>query len=212
MNPRAGQTKKRTRIQALNEAKILEAALDIFATFGFRGTTIDQIAQKAEMSKPNLLYYFRRKEDIYISVLERTLETWLTPLTELNPEGDPIEEIGKYTSLKLQMSENDPTASRLFANEILHGAPMIEHVLKGSLKSLVDEKAVVIQKWIDDGKLTDVDPYHLIFMIWASTQHYADFKIQMRAILGEEVDQPDYFEKAGKTISTIFFEGLKPRA
>ena len=88
---------------------------------------------------------------------------------------------------------------------------MIEHVLKGSLKSLVDEKAAVIQKWIDDGKLTAVDPYHLIFMIWASTQHYADFKIQMRAILGSEVDQPDYYEKAGKTISTIFFEGLKPR-
>ncbi|WP_120497626.1 TetR family transcriptional regulator C-terminal domain-containing protein [Kiloniella sp. EL199] len=211
MNPRAGQTKKRTRIQAKNEAKILEAALDIFATFGFRGTTIDQIAQKAEMSKPNLLYYFRRKEDIYISVLERTLDEWLTPLTELNPDGDPIKEIGKYTSLKLQMSQNDPTASRLFANEILHGAPMIEHVLKGSLKDLVDEKAAVIHHWVKSGKLAKVDPYHLIFMIWATTQHYADFKIQMRAILGDEVDQPDYFEKAGNTISTVFFEGIKPR-
>ncbi|WP_020593427.1 HTH-type transcriptional regulator RutR [Kiloniella laminariae] len=211
MSPRAGQTKKRTRIQAINEEKIVEAALEIFATFGFRGTTIDQIAQKAEMSKPNLLYYFRRKEDIYISVLRRTLEEWLTPLTALNPKGDPLEEISKYTALKLEMSRKNPTASRLFANEILHGAPMIEDVLKGSLKQLVDEKAAVIRNWVREGKLAQVDPYHLIFMIWATTQHYADFKVQMRAILGETVDAPDYYEQAGTTISAIFLEGLKPR-
>ncbi|MCZ4280247.1 HTH-type transcriptional regulator RutR [Kiloniella laminariae] len=212
MSPRAGQTKKRTRIQAINEEKIVEAALEIFATFGFRGTTIDQIAQKAEMSKPNLLYYFRRKEDIYISVLRRTLEEWLTPLTALNPKGDPLEEISKYTALKLEMSRKNPTASRLFANEILHGAPMIEDVLKGSLKQLVDEKAAVIGNWVKEGKLAQVDPYHLIFMIWATTQHYADFKVQMHAILGKTVDAPDYYEQAGTTINAIFLEGLKPRS
>ena len=55
----------KTRIQSENQDLILKAALDVFSTYGFRGATIDQIAVKCGLSKPNLLYYFRRKDDIY---------------------------------------------------------------------------------------------------------------------------------------------------
>lgn len=47
--------------------------------------------------------------------------------------------------------------------------------LTGDLKALVDEKSAIVSGWIDRGKLAPVDPQHLIFMIWATTQHYADF-------------------------------------
>ena len=114
---------KTTRIQEANRRILLEAALDVFSTYGFRGTTIDQIAEKAGMSKPNLLYYFKRKQDIYVSVLEETLEEWLKPLHELDPQGDPVEELRRYITRKIEMSAQKPEASRLFANEILHGAP-----------------------------------------------------------------------------------------
>ena len=116
----------KTRIQARNKEVILDAALDIFSASGFRGATVDQIASKSAMSKPNLLYYFRRKEDIYVALLEHTLSDWLKPLAELNPLGDPLAELSRYISAKMEMSEANPKASRLFANEILHGAPMIE--------------------------------------------------------------------------------------
>ena len=131
-----------TRIQARNKELILEAALDVFSASGFRGATVDQIAAKSEMSKPNLLYYFRRKEDIYVALLEHTLSDWLEPLRELNPAGDPLTELARYISAKLQMSEANPKASRLFANEVLHGAPMIEKFLKGPLRQLVAEKSL----------------------------------------------------------------------
>ena len=136
------------------------------------------------MTKPNLLYYFRRKEDIYLAVLNRTHEMWLEPLERLDADGDPATEITAYIDRKLEMARDNPTASRLFAMEILQGAPVLGETLRGRLKTLVDEKAAIIQGWIDAGRLAPVDPRHLIFMIWATTQHYADFETQIRAVLG----------------------------
>lgn len=199
---------RKTRIQAQNEGLILQAALEVFSTYGFRGSTIDQIAGKCGLSKPNLLYYFRRKEDIYIAVLEHTLTDWLAPLRALDPEGDPITEISRYLSAKIRLSRDNPAASRLFANEILHGAPAIARFLKGPLKELVDEKAGVIRGWIAAGKLAPVDPHHLIFAIWATTQHYADFDVQIRAILGE---RQNLLATAERTLLTLLVDGLKPR-
>ncbi len=202
--------KPRTRIQVINRQIILDAALEMFSAYGYRGTTIDQIANKAGMSKPNLLYYFRRKEDIYRAVLEATLAIWLEPLERLDAEGDPIEEISKYIRLKLEMARDMPLESRLFANEILHGAPAIGEFLRGPLRELVDRKAKVVRRWVGEGKLAPIDPVHLIFMIWATTQHYADFDVQVRAVLGE-AGGPDTISAAEKTVLTVFCDGLKPR-
>ena len=208
-SPRAG---KRTRIQAINRSLIVDAALEIFSTYGFRGSTIDQIAEKAGMSKPNLLYYFPRKEDIYVTVLEKTLEEWLAPLEALDPDGDPIEEIRRYITLKLEMSARKPEASRLFANEILHGAPMIGGFLETHLRTLVRDKAAVLSRWASEGRLAPVDPYHQIFAIWAMTQHYADFDVQVRAVLGPQVDQAGHREQTAQAVLSILLDGIRPRA
>ncbi len=208
---RAGQTRKRTRIQEANEEKILDAALEVFSSYGFRGATVDQIAALTGMTKPNLLYYFRRKDDIYLAVLRRTLEMWLQPLEMLGHDGDPASEIAAYIERKLELSRDNPKASRLFAMEIMQGAPILHEVLAGRLKNLVDEKAAVIRRWIAEGRLAPVDPYHLIFMVWATTQHYADFEVQIRALLGGKVDSPAYFETAKATLERVFLKGLTPR-
>ena len=202
---------KRTRIQGINRGIILEAALDVFSTYGFRGSTIDQIAEKAGMSKPNLLYYFPRKEDIYVTVLENTLEEWLAPFRDIDPAGDPVEELKNYTIQKMKLSQSRPESSRLFANEILHGAPAIQEFLKTNLKHLVDEKAAVIRLWIDEGRLAPVDPHHLIFMIWATTQHYADFDVQVQAILPEATARADFFDAAANAILDVLMKGIVPR-
>ncbi|SIS74746.1 TetR family transcriptional regulator C-terminal domain-containing protein [Phaeovulum vinaykumarii] len=178
----------RTRIQARNRATILEAALDVFAAHGFRGATLDQIAEAARLSKPNLLYYFASKEAIYLAVLDDLLATWLDPLRALDPQGEPVAEILAYMHRKLDMARDFPRESRLFANEILQGAPRILPVLEGDLKALVDEKAAVIAGWMAAGRLAPGDPHHLIFSIWALTQHYADFDVQVRAVLGPARD------------------------
>ena len=195
-----------TRIQKKNRAVILDAALDVFSTHGFRGSTVDQIAKAAGLSKPNLLYYFPTKEAIHAGLLEQMLDTWLDPLREMDPDGDPLEEVLGYVARKLAISRTHPRESRLFANEILQGAPRIGDILSSDLKALVDEKVALLTRWMDDGHIGRVHPYHLIFSIWSLTQHYADFDVQVRAVLGEE----DPFEGAPDFIETLYRRLLTP--
>ena len=201
--------RRRTRIQIEKRDLILEAALDVFSAHGFRGATVDQIAEAAGMSKPNLLYYFRGKEDIHTTLIKRLLETWLAPLRELDDVGDPISELRSYIRRKLEMSRDFPRESRLFANEILQGAPRVKPMLEGELKSLVDDKAEIIRGWIRAGRIARTDPYHLLFAIWATTQHYADFDVQVRAVLGSKGDGEGRFEDAARFLEQLFLDGLK---
>ncbi|MCO5057263.1 MAG: TetR family transcriptional regulator C-terminal domain-containing protein [Rhizobiaceae bacterium] len=203
--------RRRTRIQIEKRDLILEAALDVFSAHGFRGATVDQIAEAAGMSKPNLLYYFRGKEDIHTTLIKRLLETWLAPLRELDDVGDPISELRSYIRRKLEMSRDFPRESRLFANEILQGAPRVKPMLEGELKSLVDDKAEIIRGWIRAGRIARTDPYHLLFAIWATTQHYADFDVQVRAVLGSKGDGEGRFEDAARFLEQLFLDGLKPK-
>ncbi|MGP3696135.1 TetR family transcriptional regulator C-terminal domain-containing protein [Rhodobacter sp. NSM] len=193
---------RQTRIQQRNSEAILEAALEVFAAQGFRGATLDQIAEVAGLSKPNLLYYFPSKEAIHLALLSQLLETWLDPLKAMNPEGDPVQEILAYVRRKLELSRDFPRESRLFANEILQGAPRLRPVIETDLKDLVEEKAAVLDRWMTEGRIARLHPVHLIFSIWALTQHYADFDMQVRAVLGKA--EPDPFPEAGLYLETVF--------
>jgi TetR/AcrR family transcriptional regulator len=207
----ATKPRRRTRIQTEKRETILEAALDMFSQHGFRGATIDQIADAAGMSKPNLLYYFRSKEEMHVTLMQRLLDTWLAPLHELDDDGDPITELRGYIRRKLEMARDFPRESRLFANEILQGAPRITPMIEGELKSLVDEKAKVMKGWMKSGRIMTTDPYHLIFAIWATTQHYADFDVQVRAVLGPDRGGEGRFEDAARFLEQLFLDGLKPK-
>lgn len=206
---RAGQTGRRTRIQAANRDRILAAALDVFSRDGFRGATIDRIAEAAGMSKPNLLYYFAAKEEIYRTLLGGLLDSWLAPLREMDAGGEPLAEIARYLGRKLEMARDMPRESRLFAGEMIRGAPILGEALAGPLRALVEEKAAVLRRWVREGRLAPHEPRHLIFAIWATTQHYADFDVQVRAVLGD--DGPGRFDDAGRCLEALFLDGLRPR-
>lgn len=194
-------TRPRTRIQQKNSETILEAALEVFSAYGFRGATLDQIADVAGLSKPNLLYYFASKEAMHQALLTRLLDTWLDPLRDMDEQGDPVTEILGYVRRKIELSRDFPRESRLFANEILQGAPRMRDTIEGDLKTLVDQKSAVLTAWMDQGRIARLPPQHLIFSIWALTQHYADFDVQVRAVLGAEHDP---FAEAGDFIETLF--------
>ena len=203
--------KPKSRIGEINSERILDAALGVFAHHGFSGARLDEIAEAAGMSKPNLLYYFRSKDELYRAVLMRTLELWLQPLRELDPEGDPREAFGHYIRRKLAYSRSHPEGSRLFAIEIMQGAPHLAHVLTGALAQLVDIKCKLIRRWIGEGRLADVDPHHVLFSIWATTQHYADFTAQIRSLTGKDFTDEGFFESTALAIEKILLDGLVPR-
>jgi len=194
-------TRPISRIQLKNSQTILDAALEVFSAHGFRGATLDQIADVAGMSKPNMLYYFNSKEAIHAALLSGLLDTWLDPLRDMNAGGDPVAEVMGYVRRKLDLARDYPRESRLFANEMLQGAPRMRHAIETDLKALVDDKAAVLTRWMDEGRIARVHPVHLIFSIWALTQHYADFDVQVRAVLGPG---PEPFDEAQDYLEILF--------
>lgn len=169
-----------------NEALILGAGERVFARTGFNGATMSAIADEAGLPKANLHYYFGAKIDLYRAVLARTLHDWLVPMDSLVPEADPATALEAYIRAKMTMSAQRPDASRVFANELLHGAAVVGELMRTELRVMVRRKAAVIDGWIAAGRMAPVDATHLFFTIWAATQTYADFEVQVRAVLGRD--------------------------
>jgi TetR/AcrR family transcriptional regulator len=189
------------------EARILAAAESVFAETGFSGATTAEIAKRAGVPKANLHYYFKTKEDLYRQVLQGILELWLGTGDQIVPEVDPAQALSHYVAAKMDLARQRPLASRVFANEIIHGAPQISDFLQDELRDWVDRKAGVIDGWIAAGKIRPVDPRHLFFMIWANTQTYADFAVQIAAVLGRNQLLPEDYDKAGRQLAEIVLQG-----
>ena len=194
-----------TRIQRRNRDVILEGALTVFAENGFRGTTIDQIATESGLSKPTVLYYFSSKDEIHKALLTKLLDMWRAPLESINPEGEPLQEVLDDVSAKLRMSREYPRESRLFAYDILRGAPHLTEILGGRLRNSVEDVVAIFRQWMEAGQLRQVEPHHLIFSIWSMTQHYADFDVQVRAVLGH-----DPFDEAAVFLDDMYRRLLTP--
>ncbi|WP_413652344.1 HTH-type transcriptional regulator RutR [Pantoea sp. B65] len=202
---------RRSRAVAAKREAILVAALEFFSQFGIHGTSLDKVAERADVSKTNLLYYFPSKEELYIAVLKDILDVWLAPLRALRDDLQPLEAIGEYIRMKLVVSRDHPQASRLFCLEMLQGAPLLKGELEGALKALVDEKSAVIEGWIEQGRLAPVEPHHLIFMLWATTQHYADFATQVEAITGQTLSDDSFFDQTVENVQRMVIEGIRVR-
>ena len=178
------------RNREAQEKAIVEAAERVFAGAGFGGATMAEIAKAAGLPKPNLHYYFGSKRALYRPVLERTLREWLEPTDCIVATAEPRAALECYIRGKMRLSFTCPYASRVWANELLHGAPELRATLVSTLRPLVRRKAAVIDRWIAEGRMARVDSKHLFFTIWAATQTYADFTVQVCAVLGlEKLDQ-----------------------
>ena len=190
---------KRSQAVSAKKEAILAAALEAFSQFGIHGTRLEQVAERAGVSKTNLLYYYPSKEALYVAVLQQILAIWLAPLKAFREDISPLVAIREYIRLKL------------FCLEMLQGAPLLMGELTGDLKALVDEKSAIVSGWIDRGKLAPVDPQHLIFMIWATTQHYADFATQVEAVTGATLQDAAFFEQTVDNVQRMIIEGIRVR-
>ena len=192
------------RIRQQHEGAILDAAEQVFAGAGFQGATMAEIALKAGLPKANLHYYFGTKVEVYRAVLSRILHLWLAETDRITPDAAPRDALTHYIEAKMRLSASRPDASRVFANELLHGAPEIGDYLRGELRNLVAAKASVIESWIAAGKMAPVDPQHLFISLWALTQTYADFEAQVCAVLGRaQLGPADYQRATGHVLNLV---------
>ncbi|MFC0336481.1 transcriptional regulator, TetR family [Kushneria avicenniae] len=208
---RGAGSKHRSAIEQ-RRAGMRRAALHFFSQFGLHGTSLDQVAERAGVSKTNLIYHYPTKEALYTAVLSDMLDIWITPFQALQSDADALPAIRHYIRLKLELSRDHAEASRLFCLEMVQGAPHLSGMLQGSLRTLVDDKADVIAQWVARGDLAPVNAWHLFYLLWATTQHYADFAAQIEAISGRTLEDPVFLESAVSNVQAIIMEGLTPRS
>ncbi|HSK39368.1 MAG TPA: TetR/AcrR family transcriptional regulator [Arenibaculum sp.] len=189
------------------EARILEAAERVFAEAGFGGASMSQIAAAAGLSKANLHYYVGTKQALYRGVLTGILDLWLDAAEALRHDREPAAALAAFVRTKMAWSRSRPHASRVFANELLHGAPFVRDYLATELRRRVDDKSRVLEAWIADGRMAPVDPRHLFFMLWATTQTYADFAVQVHAVMGVEELSDEQFEHATVEVIGLVLRG-----
>ncbi len=202
------QNKPIGKIRQRNEDIIISAAEFEFAAHGYHGATMNNIAKRAELPKSNVHYYFKNKMALYAEVLSNILELWDNALNILSVEADPSSALQEYIHRKMQFAQAYPLASRVFAKEILSGAPNLNDYFSDEYREWFSGKTQVFYDWQAQGKIETVDPASVIFLIWSSTQHYADFAVQIAAAKGKaQLDQDD-FEQAEQTITRVVLCGL----
>ena len=187
---------------------ILKAAELEFAQHGLKGARMQAIADRASLPKANVHYYFKNKDGLYLAVLNNIMASWNTFFNDVSINDDPAQALDSFIREKVKLSFEQPTASRLFANEMLQGAPYLSDYLREVMRPWVSERAAIIQAWIDTGKMRATDPALLIFMIWATTQHYADFQVQVLSILDEESYNDRLTEQIADFLSVTILTSL----
>ncbi|SNS86952.1 MULTISPECIES: TetR/AcrR family transcriptional regulator [Pseudomonas] len=198
-----------TSIRERNKELILRAASEEFADKGFAATKTSDIAAKAGLPKPNVYYYFKSKENLYREVLESIIEPLLAASAPFNQPGQPAEVLTGYIRSKIRISRDFAFASKVFASEIMHGAPHLSSDQTEQLNAQAKHNISCIQRWIDQGLMAKVDPNHLLFSIWAATQTYADFDWQISTVTGKaKLDDADY-DAAVDTITRLVLKGCE---
>jgi TetR/AcrR family transcriptional regulator len=195
------------RIRQKNEEAIIKAAEEEFARHGFKGTSMNTIAQNVGLPKANLHYYFSNKLGLYQAVLSNILELWDSTFNNLTVDDDPAEALARYIRAKLEFSRRHPKASRIYAMEVISGGETLSQMLSQDYQTWFRGRAAVFEAWSAAGKMDPVDPVHLIFLLWGSTQHYADFASQICRVTGTSRLTKQDYEVAGDNLIRIILKG-----
>ena len=205
--PATSTAKPAGRIRQKNEKAIIAAAEVEFARHGFKGTSMNTIAQNVGLPKANLHYYFSSKEGLYIAVLNNILDQWDATFSGLTVDDDPALALSRYIRAKIEYSRTQPLASRIFAMEVISGGQYLTAHYNQDYREWFRQRAGVFQAWIDAGKMDPIDPVHLIFLLWGSTQHYADFASQICLFTGKSSLKKADFEEAADNLERIILKG-----
>ncbi|VWC71110.1 MULTISPECIES: TetR/AcrR family transcriptional regulator [Burkholderia] len=196
--------RRKAHIRESNEAHLLACAEAVFAERGLDGASTAMIAERAGLPKANLHYYFPTKLALYRRVLDDLFEDWHRAAGSFEADDDPVEAIGAYVRAKMALSRRRPLGSKVWANEIIHGAEHMQDILSERVKPWFDTRVKVIDGWIARGLLAPIDAHALMYLIWATTQHYADFDAQIRALSGKRTfTQKAFDEKTEQVVQLV---------
>ena len=203
------QRAPKTRIQQRNRREIVDAVIEVVAEHGFDGATMDLISARAGLSRTNIHYYFKSKDELFREAINHVHKVWGDLWTGLDKNGNPHDEMRKYIKGKLRASWEQPKLSRVFAAEIMRGAPMSKHLMQDEMREMFDDACDTLRTWMRQGHLTEVDPLHVFITIWGATQYYADFDLVVKLIWDKDKLVEDDYESAAEAVSAIIMKGIE---
>lgn len=198
----------RLQIRERNVALILDAAERVFATAGYKGSSISMIAEETGVPKSTIPYYFQSKEALYRSVIGDIFSLWLKASDRMDSSDDPALALESYIHDKMDLARERPFASKVWANEIIHGGQVIQDYLEGPLREWLETRVQILQRWMDQGLIHQMDPKTILYMIWATTQHYADFQHQIVTLNDNKELSDQQWNEAKKAVTSIILNGL----
>ena len=171
------------QIREQNQQQILAAAEHEFIKQGFKGATMQNIADRAGLPKANVHYYFKSKKNLYRAVLTTIIDEWNEGLVSMTVNSDPKTVITEFIQVKLEQAFAHPNRHKLFALEVINGAPHLQGFMATTMKAWAADKVEVMKAWHSQGKISIADPLQLLFLIWASTQRYAEFETEILGLM-----------------------------
>ncbi|HTP73878.1 MAG TPA: TetR/AcrR family transcriptional regulator [Burkholderiaceae bacterium] len=198
--PRAARVEK--------ERLILREAEAQFARYGFEGASLENIAAAAGLSRHNLLYYFPSKAALYRRVLDDVMTQWLAGMGELAVGDDPAQGLRRYIAVKLRSSRERPGGSAVFTKEVIAGAPRYADAITHRVAPALAGDVRVFERWARQGRIARLDFRHLMFVIWAVTQAYADLAPQFALLLGKPALGGADFAAAQSVIERLVLRGI----
>lgn len=206
MNKPTGGIQARHREET--RERILVAAERIFAEYGYEGASFGRIAQEVNLPKSNVVYYFETKKALYRLVVEDIFNVWRRAADDIQPDSDPEQALGAYIDTKLELARMRPFGSKVWANEIIQRAPIVQDYLENELREWTDDRIAVIQGWIADGRIRPINPRNLLYAIWATTQHYADFTHQIQTLNDDRELSEAQWDETKRAVKDILINGI----
>jgi AcrR family transcriptional regulator len=153
---------KQTTILAQHDEarmKIVEIARNIFTHFGFKKTTMEEIAQASRKGKSSIYYYFNSKEEIFKAVIEKEAEELKLELYRNTVNvGDPIEKLKIYISVRMRKLNKLTNFYTALKSDFLSHLEFIEQIRKSYDRDEVRVITEIIEEGIKEGKFSVDDP------------------------------------------------------
>jgi AcrR family transcriptional regulator len=164
------QERKHTERQA-RRRRIQSAARGVFAEKGYAKTSIEQIARQASLSVGAIYLYFRSKEDLYVSLLEETMDSVLGELKNIRTGGDGTR-LRIAWSYLAQWAAADVESTRILRLVCQPGvrkqlSDEVAKITASKLTAVRDELAAIIQDEIRQGTYGSGDPVVAADLLWA---------------------------------------------
>ena len=137
------------------------------------------------------------------------MDEWMACMTAITEASEPQAALNAYVEVKLRFSRDRATGNAVFTREIMAGAPRYQDVLKARVMPLLHADVERFERWADEGLIRRVDFMHLMFLIWSSTQAYADLAPQFALYMGKPRLEDADFEAARQLITSLIWRSLE---